>query len=344
MTLLDSGPSLAFDERAASAVRPRRYERLVVATHRLPSAGGERPDGEPLEEWLGALGPRLAGGGWVGAAGTPPATGELAATAPPSLSRHAVDLPRQEAADAERFCRRALLPLFHGLPGDCRFEARWWHAYRRTARRFADAVEAAVDPGTLVWAHGPRLTGVAALLRGRWSLARWPAAATPGLAHFLHCPFPPLDHFLALPWRREVLAMLLAHDLLAFESRRDVEHLRECVGALRDDCRVEGAGDGGLIRVPASAGTWREVRLAVVPTGVDFAASSRQAESAEVRLAAERVRAGAGGRRLLVAVERLEPARGVLPLLAAYGALLEGRPEAARDLCLVLAVEAERDG
>lgn len=306
------------------------------------SIDGSTEDG--VAAWSAGLAPWLLGGAWVGSAGTGVHHGWSPGAKQPGIQHPfallPVELPPEEArAHDLGFCRQTLAPLLHGAADRARYLAGWWQAYRRVNRRFADGVAAAADAQTLVWVHGPQLTGVGGVLRGRWQTDGRPALAAPGLAHHLHSPFPPLDVFLALPWRRELLAALLGYDLLGFESRRDLAHFSDCLAALRADCDLDGDGGVARVRCGAAAGGMRSVRLAVLPTGVDFATLDRRADTPEVIAAARRLRAAAGRRRLLVAVDPLDRSRGLLEKLAGFAALLAGSPRLARRVQLVQAVE-----
>src|SRR5690606_39271385 len=82
-------------------------------------------------------------------------------------------------------------------------------------------------------------------------------------------PFPPLEMFLKLPWRFEILRSLLAFDTLGFQTARDQHNFLACAHALFD-IRLEGSGRLVRVRVrDDSLETWCESavesRRAVTP-------------------------------------------------------------------------------
>ena len=44
------------------------------------------------------------------------------------------------------------------------------------------------------------------------------------MGFFLHIPFPPLDIFMKLPWRFQILEALLEYDLVGFQTMRDLRN------------------------------------------------------------------------------------------------------------------------
>src|SRR5580693_7031703 len=214
---------------------------------------------------------------------------------------------------------------------------------RRGGRGRARAAAGAArsdPPGRLLAAPGDaRAGGEAGLLRrllGRGDLAAlpWPRGRVPlrsrplaGLpqgqpevrtraAFFLHIPFPGPDTFAKLPWRERLLAGLLAHDRLGFQTARDLANFLACVRAmapgirvLREEAGSDGESGAATARLTRLVGEirGRRCRLAAgaFPIGVDCAEISRRAARPEVgsRLAA--LRRELGGRRLVLGVDTL---------------------------------------
>jgi trehalose 6-phosphate synthase len=158
----------------------------------------------------------------------------------------------------------------------------------------------------------------------------------PGLALFLHLPFPPPEVFLALPWRRTLMEALLAPDLIGFQSAGDRANFRACAAAL--GC---GGGDGGDT---LTAPDGRPVRLGVFPAGVDFPAIAREAAGPTVSAATARLRAELGEVLLVLGIDPLDPSRGLLEKLAAFEALLAADPGHQRRVGLLQVVEPAPGG
>ena len=105
----------------------------------------------------------------------------------------------------------------------------WWQAYAQVNMRFAAAVAEDVAPGGTVWVHDYQLQLVPQMLRELRPDVR--------IGFFLHIPFPPIELFMQLPWRREILAGLLGADLIGFQVTRRP--------------RTSRAWPGGSLRRPA---------------------------------------------------------------------------------------------
>ena len=129
------------------------------------------------------------------------------------------------------FANEGLWPLCHLVDVRPQFRASDWQAYQDVNERFARAVDQEItEPETPVFIQDYHLALVAPGLR-----RRRPAVRT---ALFWHIPWPYPDRLRICPWRREILAGLLANDLLAFQLERD---RRNFLLALEEelDVRVE---------------------------------------------------------------------------------------------------------
>ena len=82
----------------------------------------------------------------------------------------------------EGFSNEVLWPLFHGLLGRCRFEPRFWEAYQRVNRKFAQSILRVAEPEHFIWVHDYHLISVGEELRAAGSRNR--------IGFFLHIPFP----------------------------------------------------------------------------------------------------------------------------------------------------------
>jgi len=320
---------------SAAAAGPRAG-RLLVVSHRLPIVLA-REEGDPAG-WRarpagGALTRALApvlqerGGVWIGWPG-------VAEERVPGLKRvldgaiaegghrlRPVSLGADELRQgSERFAGEALWPLFHGDvagAGACH-DAASFRGYVRMNRRFARAAARIAAPGDLVWVHDHHLMGVAT------ELAQMPPdkrpGDRPGCAFFLHIPFPAPDLFWRLPWRRTLLERLLAYDFLGFQTPRDLASFLGC---------VERLWGTAIDRVRAGA----------FPIGIDAAEVAARAAAPEVLERAAAIRRGLAGRRIVLGLDRLDPAQGVREKLRAFAHLLASRPELAGRTTLLLVVE-----
>lgn len=110
----------------------------------------------------------------------------------------------------EGFSNATLWPLYHDSVAFPEFHREWWDSYKLVNRRFAERAAEVAAEGATVWVQDYQLQLVPQMLR----------ELRPDLkiGFFLHIPFPPVELFLQLPWRREILEGLLGADLVGFQT------------------------------------------------------------------------------------------------------------------------------
>ena len=297
-------------------------DRLVVVSNRLPLTA-RRPGGRWRSErssggLVAALAPVMerTGGLWIGWPGDAPA-GD--ATGRADLLRSweaehgfvAVDLPpRITRAFYEGYSNNTLWPLLHGLPSRASFDPETWHAYRDANERFTAAILERLRPDDLVWVHDYQLMLVPGMLR----------EAVPGVrvGFFLHIPFPASDVFRILPQRDAILEGLLGADVVAFQTH---EHLGAFRGSVLQALGIESRMD----RLEMSG---RPVALEAHPIGIvtdewERLVTADPAVASRISELHERHR----GRRLVLAVDRLDYTKGIPERLRTFRRFLVGRPE-----------------
>src|SRR5262245_35785196 len=256
---------------------------LVVVSNRLPFSASRADGGDwQVEPGSGglvtALRPVLQnrGGYWIGWSGAAqeelPDVGGLFRDSRRRFGYQLVPVP---LSAAERdgfyagFSNEIVWPLFHDLIPLANFDPSYWTAYEAVNERFADVIAATASPGDFVWVHDYHLMRVATALRTRGCPYR--------AAFFLHIPFPPLDVFLKLPWRFQVLESLLDYELVGFQTVRDRRNFVQCVRLLLPEVKVSGRGAVWSVR---SAG--RELRIGSFPISIDAADFEHRATEPEV--------------------------------------------------------------
>jgi trehalose 6-phosphate synthase/phosphatase len=207
------------------------------------------------------------------------------------------------------FSNRVLWPLFHYQVDRVPVDSTGWDAYRQVNEKFADAVAGSYAPGDAIWVHDYQLMLVPALLRERLPDAR--------IGFFLHIPFPSSEVFRVLPWRTEILRGLLGADLVGFHT---FAYLRHFVTSL---LHVEGI-EAQVDRIDLDD---RTARLGVFPMGVDSASFDALAHDPDVVADAAAIREDAGGRRILLGIDRLDYTKGIPRRLRAIERLLTREPE-----------------
>jgi len=242
-------------------------------------------------------------------------------------SLRSVELTQDEIRNYyELFANGVIWPLFHYLLDRVPLEAQGWDTYVAVNQRFASAVLDVLQPGDRVWIHDYQLMLVPGMIRERAPDAR--------IGFFLHIPFPAPEVFRTLPWRQRLLEGLLGADLVGFHTGAYVRHfataLRYLLGLDADVTRAWFEG--------------REVRLDAFPMGIDAEQFDRDARNPAIIREVERLRADAGGRTLLLGVDRLDYTKGLPRRMLALERLFERHPELRDAIRLIQVAVPTRDG
>ncbi len=222
--------------------------------------------------------------------------------------------PKEYAAYYGGFANEGLWPLCHLVDVRPQFRGDDWTAYQSVNARFAEAVsEELQTPETPVFIQDYHLALVAAKLR-----ERRPAART---ALFWHIPWPYPDRLRICPWRREILAGLLANDLVAFQLERD---RRNFVLAVEDELDAEVDAEGQRVWYAG-----RVCTVTAVPIGVDYDRIQRVTGDASLVREQQRLREqfGLAAPILGLGVDRLDYTKGIPERLEALDRLFTRRPE-----------------
>jgi trehalose 6-phosphate synthase len=317
--------------------------RLVVVSNRLPLVLSRAEDGWVSEPGSGGLVTALApvlrdrGGLWIGWPGTAMGPGvEEAleeASKTPGYSFVPVPLDESEIDCYYRgFSNEVIWPLFHDLQTRCNFEPEYWECYKKVNRKFAEVTAGHTDEDDFIWIHDYHLMLMAEELRKLGSRAR--------LGFFLHIPFPPLDIFLKLPWRIELLRGLLSFDLVGFQTLRDRRNFVQCLRALVDEVDTHG-GRGQVCDIDTDS---TGVRAGAFPISIDYEQFQREAASQEVAEAAWQIHENLPERQIILGVDRMDYTKGIPDRLKAFKRLLEMHPEHRRKVTLVQVVVPSRRG
>lgn len=314
---------------------------LMIVSNRLPVQISEDNKQWSVKPGAGglitALKPVLAqiGGDWIGWPGEAPGApmDKLLAQVGEHIgcAFHGVELTR-ELVDGfyYGFSNETLWPLFHDLLGHATFEEEKWQAYCDVNRIFADMIAEQATEEHAIWVHDYQLILVADYLRKKG--VRLP------LAYFLHIPFPPPDIYMRLPWRREILLGLLAHDVIGFQGQRDRRNFAQCVRQLVPEAYLSARGELTYVHMPGG----RLARFGAFPISIDFQDFDRRARSEEVQEAAWFIHEKVPDRQLMLGVDRLDYTKGIPAKFLAFERALEQYPELHDKLSLVQVVVPSR--
>ncbi len=317
--------------------------RLVVVSNRLPIVV------KPVDgQWtftpgsgglVSALAPvlRNRGGIWIGWPGTSEADPATLSDLLREATRHSgytlkpVALDQKDKEDFYYgFANEVIWPLFHDLQSHCNFAPRYWEAYTRINRRFADVIIQNTHPGDFIWIHDYHLMNVGQELRAQGVGAR--------TGFFLHIPFPPLDIYMKLPWRFPLLRALLEYDLIGFQTLRDRRNFLQCVRLVAPDMSVTGKGQVITLR----AGN-RELRVGTFPIGIDYQEFARGSKAEPVIRKARELHEDLPGRQVILGVDRLDYTKGICHRFEAFRNALQRFPELHHRTTLVQVVVPSRE-
>ncbi|SDC82329.1 trehalose 6-phosphate synthase [Sanguibacter gelidistatuariae] len=299
---------------------------LVVVANRLPVDMSITEDG--TVDWqrspgglVTALEPVMQGadGAWVGWSGAPDLTADPfdvdgMRLVPVSLNQTEIE------RYYEGFSNDTLWPLYHDVIAPPAFHRQWWDSYRKVNQRFAEAAASQAAHGAIVWVQDYQLQLVPKLLRNLRPDLR--------IGFFNHIPFPPLEIFQQLPWRRQVLEGLLGADLIGFQRGGDASNFVRAVRRLTD---LTTRGQHVMIEATDDAPA-RTVRAAPFPISIDSHHFDELARSPQVQARAREIRTDLGDPEIvMLGVDRLDYTKGIRHRIKAYGELLQdGRLDPAK--------------
>src|SRR5215467_10524720 len=195
---------------------------------------------------------------------------------------------------------------------------REWESFRAYNAAFANALaegagEAVAGAGTRAMVQDYHLT-----LAPRMLAERRPDLA---IAHFSHTPWAPPEYFALLPddVAREVLEGILGADHAGFHAQRWADAFLDCCETVLD-ARV----DRGARTVRHAGHT---TTVGVHALGVDAPQLRARAAADDVQAHVSALSEAAGGRKLIVRIDRTELSKNIVRGLAAYRELLITWPQ-----------------
>ncbi|MCP4633277.1 MAG: trehalose-6-phosphate synthase [candidate division Zixibacteria bacterium] len=227
------------------------------------------------------------------------------------------------------FSNEIIWPLFHDFQSNCVFNPDYWLVYKNVNKKFAEVISKYTKENDFIWVHDYHLICIAKQLRRMKVMSK--------IAFFLHIPFPPLDIFVRLPWRFQILYSLLEYDLLGFQTLRDRRNFIQCVRTLLNDVNI--VGKGQVVRA-----IWgdQETRIGAFAIGIDSKEFSNLAESQEVAERAWLIHQDIPNRKIIFGLDRLDYSKGIPERLKAYRRALEKFPELHNNVTLVQVVVPSR--
>ncbi|MDP8254864.1 MAG: trehalose-6-phosphate synthase [Candidatus Alcyoniella australis] len=316
-------------------------KRLVVVSNRLPIVVNRDPQGaRTIKPGSGGLVTALApllrnrGGIWIGWPGAPQAE-DLHQLLQSSAHETGyklvpVGLSEQEIGGYyQGFSNQIIWPLFHDLPSRANFDPSYWPIYCQVNRKFANTIVEVTNEDDFIWIQDYHLMMVAS------ELCELGQSRKTGF--FLHIPFPPLDVFLKLPWRKQILDGLLRFDLLGFQTARDRRNFISCVRTLDRSLQINSKRQ--VISITANE---REIRIGTFPISIDVDDFVSRAKSPAVADLAWAIHSDLPERQLVLGLDRLDYSKGIPDRILAIDELLKRHPEQSRKFTFIQVVVPSR--
>ncbi len=299
-----------------AAARDTPRAPFVVVANRLPVDRVTLPDGEVA--WrtspgglVSALEPvmRENDGAWIGWHGAPDEV--LEPFEEGGLSLVPVSLTSQEVEEYyEGFSNGTLWPLYHDAIAPPAYHREWWDAFVVVNQRFADAAAEVAEENGTVWVQDYQLHLVPQMLRELRPDLR--------IGFFLHIPFPPVELFSRLPWRRQLIEGLLGADLVGFQLPGGANNF---IRVVRQRLRLE------IKKETIYSSDGHATLARAYPISIDSAGFEELAEKPEVVARAKQIREELGNpQQIFLGVDRLDYTKGIFQRLKAFGELVhEGK-------------------
>lgn len=219
------------------------------------------------------------------------------------------------------FSNSVLWPLFHDFQTRCNFLPEYWDGYIRTNEKFAKVVHRHSSDKDFIWVNDYQLIPLGSMLKKK----------NPDLnsSFFLHIPFPSLDVFMKLPWRKEILHQLTCYSLVCFQTQRDRRNFTECIRVFYPQAEIYGRGHVIKIRIEG-----RTFLAGCMPISIDYKYYSSLSSSGPVIKRAKQIREEIYGDKIIVGVDRLDYSKGIPEKLRGFDLCLQQHPELREKLTL----------
>jgi len=242
-----------------------------------------------------------------------------------------------------RYVGGMLWPLFHyvlptvsftgsGAVTDRGHDQLAWQAYVATNHKYAEAVIEVFQRGDVIWIDGLELMLLPSLLRKR-------VRDIVTIGYYLGTPFPSSEFFRVLPARNELLEGMLAADLIGFHTHDYAKHFRSsCTRLMGFDSSFRGVFCNATKFSNSGSSMGHLARVGSFPMGIDADKVLNTIDSEFVRALIQSRRARFAGKRVLLAVDRMNHIKGVPHKILAFEQFLKNYPRWKQTAVLVLIV------
>lgn len=229
----------------------------------------------------------------------------------PRYTLRRIWLTTKEVADYYYgFSNRVIWPICHMFQENAQFEKDFWETYKKVNAKFAAAAIDELDHDGNLWIQDVHYCLVPLMVReGR------PEA---NIALFWHIPFPAVETFSCIPWRKELLRGLLGSDLIGFHTSTYVTNFLATVRKEFPEATVTTSAvelEGHVTRVRS------------IPLGIDYKHYLARGEDEGIRKRAARMRRRMDIPHIILGVDRMDYTKGILNRFLAFERFLESNPK-----------------
>lgn len=226
------------------------------------------------------------------------------------------------------FSNTILWPRFHDLPAGSKIaqekREKWWRTYRSANQKYTEAALNVAENGSRIWVHDYQLMLVPEMLRSE--------RADLITGFFLHIPFPKLKTFEKIHEYKKLLNGVLGAEVVGFHTS---DYVSNFLAACRDR-NLPMISDSELI-MPGHT-----VRIDRFPMGIDYQRYAQAGKTKAVKEAYKRFHKRYIGLKVIVAIDRLDPTKGLLERLEAYRTYLMVNPKMRGRLVFALVAAPSR--
>ncbi|WP_373036377.1 trehalose-6-phosphate synthase [Sulfurimonas sp.] len=229
------------------------------------------------------------------------------------------------------FSNEVLWPLFHNVSVYCKFSEKYYKAYQKVNREFANKIMQELADEDFIWIHDYHLINTGKELRQKGVKNK--------IAFFLHIPFPPLETFNRMPWRLKIIKALLSYDLIGFQTEIDKKNFLEVVESLVKQYKIKHEE----LNITNIITKQRESRVGVFPISIDYDEFFNQAKSEEVSKMTKEIKEGYPEQKIILGVDRLDYSKGIPNRLKVYRRLLDRNPKLRKKVKLIQVIVPSRE-
>ena len=224
------------------------------------------------------------------------------------------------------FSNRTIWPLFHYFPLYAVYQKEHWNSYVEVNKKFRDAVLGIYEKNDFIWIHDYQLMLLPNLIREHIPDAN--------IGFFLHIPFPSMEIFRLIPWRKELLAGMLGADLIGFHT---YDYIRHFLNSIRRLLGIEHKLSQIIYQN-------RIIRTDVFPMGIEYEHFADIKNIPDLNKEEKHIKKSIGNRKIILSIDRLDYTKGILQRLEAFDWLLDKNPQLKGKITMVLVEVPSRTG